>query len=95
MFTCTGNGQDQDQVVHQLHAVLRPFLLRRLKADVEKSLLPKKRINLYVGMSEMQRQWYQKILSKDVEAINGVTKDNKEGKTRLLNIVMQLRKVNF
>ena len=88
-----GNGEDQDTVVAQLHAVLRPFLLRRLKADVEKSLLPKKRINLYVGMSEMQRQWYQKILSKDVEAINGAVRDNKEGKTRLLNIVMQLRKV--
>lgn len=76
----------------QLHAVLRPFLLRRLKADVEKSLLPKKKINLYVGMSEMQRSWYQKILSRDLEAINGALKDSRESKTRLLNIVMQLRK---
>lgn len=90
-----GNGgqEDQDAVISQLHAVLRPFLLRRLKADVEKSLLPKKRINLYVGMSDMQREWYQRILSKDVEAINGAVRDNREGKTRLLNIVMQLRKV--
>lgn len=89
----SGESDDQDKVVKQLHAVLRPFLLRRLKADVEKSLLPKKRINLYVGLSEMQRQWYQKILSRDVEAVNGAVKDNREGKTRLLNIVMQLRKV--
>ncbi|KAI3631523.1 hypothetical protein MIR68_010406 [Amoeboaphelidium protococcarum] len=85
-------NDDQDDVVKQLHAVLRPFLLRRLKADVEKSLLPKKKINLYVGMSEMQKQWYQKILSKDVEGVNGAVKDSREGKTRLLNIVMQLRK---
>lgn len=34
--------QDQDVVVQQLHKVLRPFLLRRVKSDVEKSLLPKK-----------------------------------------------------
>jgi SWI/SNF-related matrix-associated actin-dependent regulator of chromatin subfamily A member 5 len=88
-----GNGEDQDKVVKQLHAVLRPFLLRRLKNDVEKSLLPKKRVNLYVGMSEMQRAWYQKILSKDVEAVNGAIRENRDGKTRLLNIVMQLRKV--
>lgn len=88
-------GDDNDKVVSQLHAVLRPFLLRRLKSDVEKSLLPKKKLNLYVGMSQMQRDWYQKILSKDVEALNGVVKDNREGKTRLLNIVMQLRKVCF
>jgi len=35
-------GGDQDVVVKQLHKVLRPFLLRRVKSDVEKSLLPKK-----------------------------------------------------
>jgi SNF2 family DNA or RNA helicase len=72
---------------------LRPFLLRRIKADVEKSLLPKKEINLYVGMSAMQRKWYQKLLEKDIDAVNGAGGLNKrEGKTRLLNIVMQLRK---
>lgn len=37
-------GGDQDMVVQQLHKVLRPFLLRRVKSDVEKSLLPKKGI---------------------------------------------------
>lgn len=37
-------GSDQDMVVRQLHKVLRPFLLRRVKSDVEKSLLPKKGI---------------------------------------------------
>jgi len=82
---------DQDLVVQQLHKVLSPFLLRRVKADVEKSLLPKKEINLYVGMSDMQIRWYQKLLEKDIDAVNGVV-GKREGKTRLLNIVMQLRK---
>ena len=72
-------------------AILRPFLLRRVKADVEKSLLPKKELNLYVGMSEMQVKWYQKILEKDIDAVNGAG-GKRESKTRLLNIVMQLRK---
>jgi SNF2 family DNA or RNA helicase len=86
-------GGDQDKVVKQLQKVLQPFLLRRVKADVEKSLLPKKRINLYVGMSTMQRKWYQKILEKDIEAINGAIPGKREsGKTRLQNVVMQLRK---
>jgi SNF2 family DNA or RNA helicase len=67
-------------------------LLRRIKADVEKSLLPKKRINMYVGMSSMQRRWYQKILEKDIDAVNGAIGGRKESKTRLQNIVMQLRK---
>jgi SNF2 family DNA or RNA helicase len=30
--------------------------------DVEKSLLPKKEINVYVGMTELQRKWYKMIL---------------------------------
>ncbi len=82
---------DQDTVVQQLHRVLRPFLLRRVKSDVEKSLLPKKEVNLYIGMSEMQVRWYQKILEKDIDAVNGAA-GKRESKTRLLNIVMQLRK---
>jgi SWI/SNF-related matrix-associated actin-dependent regulator of chromatin subfamily A member 5 len=83
--------EDQDTVVQQLHRVLRPFLLRRVKSDVEKSLLPKKEVNLYIGMSEMQVKWYQKILEKDIDAVNGA-QGKRESKTRLLNIVMQLRK---
>ncbi|KAI9827315.1 MAG: hypothetical protein M1826_006420 [Phylliscum demangeonii] len=82
---------DQDTVVARLHRVLRPFLLRRVKSDVEKSLLPKKEINLYIGMSEMQIRWYKKILEKDIDAVNGAGGKG-ESKTRLLNIVMQLRK---
>lgn len=82
---------DSDTVVSQLHRVLRPFLLRRVKADVEKSLLPKKEVNLYVGMSDMQVSWYRKILEKDIDAVNNAA-GKKESKTRLLNIVMQLRK---
>ncbi|MCJ1250726.1 hypothetical protein MMC30_007954 [Trapelia coarctata] len=84
-------GQDQDTVVQQLHKVLRPFLLRRVKSDVEKSLLPKKEVNLYIGMSDMQVKWYKKILEKDIDAVNGAA-GKRESKTRLLNIVMQLRK---
>ncbi|KAJ1326500.1 SMARC subfamily A member 5 [Microdochium nivale] len=87
----SGQDQDQETVVQQLHKVLRPFLLRRVKSEVEKSLLPKKEMNLYIGMSEMQIKWYKKILEKDIDAVNGAG-GKRESKTRLLNIVMQLRK---
>jgi SWI/SNF-related matrix-associated actin-dependent regulator of chromatin subfamily A member 5 len=84
-------NESEDTVVQQLHRVLRPFLLRRVKSDVEKALLPKKESNLYIGMSDMQVKWYRKILEKDIDAVNGAG-GKKESKTRLLNIVMQLRK---
>lgn len=45
-------------VVFYSSKVLRPFLLRRIKADVEKSLPPKKEVKIYVGLSKMQREWY-------------------------------------
>lgn len=83
---------EQDRVIETLRALLRPFLLRRLKADVEHSLLPKKEINLYVGMTPMQRQWYRSILERDVSTVNGQVSNGREGKVRLLNVVMQLRK---
>lgn len=92
-FENQGNNDenDQDKVVQQLHQVLSPFLLRRVKSDVEKSLLPKIETNLYIGMTDMQRKWYRQLLEKDIDAVNGAV-GKREGKTRLLNIVMQLRK---
>merc|ERR1711936_1167098 len=64
-------------------------MVARLKADVEKSLLPKKETNIYVSMSKMQREWYTKILMKDIDIVNGA---GKVEKMRLQNILMQLRK---
>ncbi|EMD32673.1 hypothetical protein CERSUDRAFT_118698 [Gelatoporia subvermispora B] len=89
-----GEADDEKskKVVEALHKILRPFLLRRVKSDVEKNLLPKKEINIYVGLAEMQRKWYRSVLEKDIDAVNGLT-GKKEGKTRLMNMVMQLRKV--
>ncbi|KAJ3740548.1 SNF2 family N-terminal domain-containing protein [Lentinula detonsa] len=88
----TEQEKKSQKVVEALHKILRPFLLRRVKADVEKGLLPKKEINIYVPLTPMQRRWYRSVLEKDIDAVNGLT-GKKEGKTRLMNLVMQLRKV--
>ena len=78
----------QSDVVSKLHKVLRPFLLRRLKVDVMADLPPKKETLLYVSLTEMQRTWYKSILTKNFDALDGQNKD----RSRLLNMVMQLRK---
>lgn len=78
-----------DSLVIRLHAVLKPFLLRRLKSEVEKRLKPKKEIKIFVGLSKMQREWYTKVLMKDIDVVNGAGKTEK---MRLQNILMQLRK---
>ena len=83
-----GAGKEAEaEVVQQLHKVLRPFLLRRLKSDVEKSLPPKKETILKIGMSDMQRRYYAALLQKDMDAVTGGAE-----RSRLLNVVMQLRK---
>ena len=83
----TGTEGDNTEVVQQLHKVLRPFLLRRLKAEVEKNLPPKKEMILKVGMSEMQKEYYKQALQKDIQVVN-----SGGDRSRLLNMVMQLRK---
>ncbi|KAK9086561.1 hypothetical protein Syun_028955 [Stephania yunnanensis] len=85
-FQISGDN-DQQEVVQQLHKVLRPFLLRRLKSDVEKGLPPKKETILKVGMSQLQKQFYKALLQKDLEVVNAGGE-----RKRLLNIAMQLRK---
>ena len=58
------------QQIQQLHKLLRPFMLRRLKADVEKSMPPKTETILYIGMSSMQKKLYKDLLSRDKELGN-------------------------
>ncbi|KDR67341.1 hypothetical protein GALMADRAFT_147142 [Galerina marginata CBS 339.88] len=71
------------------HKILRPFLLRRVKTDSWKGLLPNKEINIYLGLKEMWRRYYRLVLEKDIITVNGL----QEMKTRLINVVMQLPKV--
>ncbi|XP_051970382.1 SWI/SNF-related matrix-associated actin-dependent regulator of chromatin subfamily A member 5-like [Xyrauchen texanus] len=85
----TNNCLGDQKLVERLHAVLRPFLLRRIKAEVERSLPPKKEVKIYLGLSKMQREWYTRILMKDIDILNSA---GKMDKMRLLNILMQLRK---
>lgn len=82
--------EGKQNVIRKLHTVLRPFMLRRVKKDVACSVPPKKETKLFVGLTKMQQQWYTKVLSKDADSLNSLGGPDK---IRLLNIMMQLRKV--
>ncbi|CAM9130728.1 unnamed protein product [Ectocarpus sp. 12 AP-2014] len=84
----------KENIIHQLHKILRPFMLRRLKADVEKSLPPKTETILYVGewLSSKQKEVYRNVLLRDIDMVNGTGGGGNAGRTVILNIVMQLRK---
>lgn len=82
-------GDNDDAVVKRLHCILKPFMLRRIKSEVEKSLLPKKEIKVYVGLSKMQREWYKNILLKNIEVVNNY---GETGRMKLDMVLMHLRK---
>lgn len=86
-FDLNTEGSKQS-LIKQLHSLVRPFLLRRLKTEVEKDLPPKKELQIMCGLSEMQQYYYKKLIERDIDAVNGVS----ASRSRLLNILMQLRK---
>ncbi|XP_066991467.2 chromodomain-helicase-DNA-binding protein Mi-2 homolog isoform X1 [Anabrus simplex] len=77
----------EDQV-KKLHKMLGPHMLRRLKADVLKSMPSKSEVIVRVELSPMQKKYYKDILARNFEALNGM----KGGKVGLLNIMMNLKK---
>uniref|UniRef100_A0A069DYF2 Chromodomain-helicase-DNA-binding protein 1 n=1 Tax=Panstrongylus megistus TaxID=65343 RepID=A0A069DYF2_9HEMI len=73
----------------KLHRQLEPFILRRVKKDVEKSLPAKVEQILRVEMTSLQKQYYRWILSKNYSALR---KGNKGSPSTFLNIVIELKK---
>ena len=87
----SGNsGLSDDDKIRKLHAILRPFMLRRLKTDVAKALPPKSEMKLYTPLTPLQKQLYKNVLNKDAIALNAI---GGADRSRLLNTLMQLRKV--
>ena len=73
----------------RLHKLLEPFLLRRVKKDVEKSLPAKVEQILRVGMTSQQRQYYKWILTRNYTMLK---KGLKAAAPSLVNVIMELKK---
>lgn len=56
------------KTVAALHAILKPFLLRRVKADVETHLPKKREYILYAPLSLEQKELYRRIKDNDIRA---------------------------
>lgn len=63
------------------------LMLRRIKLDVEKSLLPKIQVMVRVPMTAVQVRWYTSVLEKDTTAVQSMSHH------QLQSILSQLRKV--
>ncbi|KAJ8907869.1 hypothetical protein NDN08_007973 [Rhodosorus marinus] len=80
--------------IAQLHAELRPYILRRQKEDVEKSLPSKTYAVLRVGLTSLQQKYYKWILTRNFSKLNAVRKGSgPSNATSLQNIVVELKKI--
>ncbi|KAI5953470.1 STH1 [Candida jiufengensis] len=80
-------------VIRRLHKVLRPFLLRRLKKDVEKDLPDKVEKVLKCNLSGLQYVLYQQMLKHNALFVGAEVGGAKSGIKGLNNKIMQLRKI--
>ncbi|KAI0370750.1 hypothetical protein BV20DRAFT_966264 [Pilatotrama ljubarskyi] len=97
------SSERQSKLIHSLHDILRPFLLRRMKADVEMQLPPKKEYVLYTPLTEQQRELYEVAVQGDnalrahliaqmgeeAERLNGGGREESEEEEKPLHEVAQ------
>uniref|UniRef100_A0A671FUI0 Chromodomain-helicase-DNA-binding protein 1-like n=3 Tax=Rhinolophus ferrumequinum TaxID=59479 RepID=A0A671FUI0_RHIFE len=80
--------EKESESASELHKLLQPFLLRRVKAEVAPELPKKTEVVIYHGLSALQKKYYKAILMKDLDAFeNEMAK-----KVKLQNVLSQLRK---
>lgn len=72
--------QRKNQTVSKLHAILRPFLLRRIKSDVLLDIPPKKEVVVYSGISKLQAG-YADLIEKGVLRDTLVSQGIEQGRT--------------
>ncbi|KAJ1951727.1 putative ATPase, partial [Dispira parvispora] len=58
--------ETQHSIVSKLHHILKPFLLRRLKTDVEKDLPKKREYVVYAPLTHHQKGYYDAILNGSI-----------------------------
>lgn len=84
-----GEMTDAKQV-NELHNLLKPYLLRRVKEDVEKSLPPKEETILEVTLTPTQKTFYKAIYERNTAFLFKGSKPNNA--PSLMNVMMELRK---
>lgn len=77
--------------IDELHESIRPYILRRLKEDVEKSVPPKEETLIEVELTVLQKQYYRALYEKNVQFLHRNKKKALDGPS-ISNLAMQLRK---
>jgi len=96
-----GKSQVDQKLLMKASILLQPLMIRRIKADVEKSLPPKLETKIACPLSDCQRFWYKRLLLKDSSLLKKLENDNatealgtagSSSWKKLQSLMMQLRK---
>ncbi|MBZ3871481.1 Lymphoid-specific helicase [Sciurus carolinensis] len=63
----------EQNVLHMLHQILTPFLLRRLKSDVALEVPPKREVIVYAPLSKKQEVFYTAIVNRTIANMFGTS----------------------
>jgi ATP-dependent DNA helicase len=86
-------AERENQLVTKLHTILKPFLLRRVKTDVEMDLPKKEERVINTILTPAQHKYYQAIMNKQLHELLATSKAKVRFQgTGLQNLLMQLRK---
>lgn len=83
----------EKQHVESLQTELKPYLLRRVKEDVEKDLPRKEETIIEVELTSTQKQYYRAVIEKNRDFLARGTKRKQNTNINLLNTFMEIRKV--
>uniref|UniRef100_A0A8C7F8H0 Proliferation-associated SNF2-like protein n=1 Tax=Oncorhynchus kisutch TaxID=8019 RepID=A0A8C7F8H0_ONCKI len=67
-------NEREQNILHMLHQILTPFLLRRLKSDVTLEVPPKKEIVVYAPLTAKQESFYTAVVNKTIAKMLGQEK---------------------
>ena len=80
------------QTIASLHAILKPFLLRRVKTDVELTLPKKREYLLYAPLTALQKEIYHKIKNNEIRQYLEEKAIERIGGGQLQNLTVQTLK---
>ncbi|KAG7194208.1 putative DNA helicase ino80 [Scheffersomyces spartinae] len=91
------NTQLNEEQLRRLHMILKPFMLRRIKKNVQSELGDKVEIDIFCNLTNRQKKYYQMLKSQiSIMDILDQANSNSRGEETtesLINLVMQFRKV--
>jgi len=74
--------EQQNSILSTLHQILTPFLLRRVKTDVDLQIPPKKEVLVYCPMTSRQEEMYRSVVEKTIQDL--IEKNDDKEKVEIL-----------